>query len=221
MIVRFYLRDLFALLLLTLLQIQAKPVKPVKPVKPQKAETKRTCIESWHVERHDNPWSGLTSTAEAEARANHIRSLAVKVGEKNLIRPIAGLAPTNEIILLRAPDAIEVAVNKKYFSDLTRQDVTRGLFRQAGLIGTATPLALKAFTPRQILTLLLQYQIIMTYAHIEADLCLISEQAQNGQYSATLTGEHTYYTNSRNVSSFAFDFTLNDKTGEMRVAKTP
>jgi hypothetical protein len=203
----------FFILLLGMVHVQAKPVKP------QKTEQKPTCIESWHVERDDNPWSGLTSTAEAETRTYRVRSTAVKSDEKNLIKPIKGLVPANEIILLRAPDSVEVTVNKKYFGDLTRQDATRAAFTQGGLIGTATPHSLKIFTPRQILALLLQYQVILTYAHIEADICLTREQTQNGLYSAALTGEHTYYTNSRNVSSFGFEFTLNEKTGEMRVAR--
>ncbi len=203
----------FVLLLSGVVHVQAKPVKP------QKTETKRTCIESWHVERDDNPWSGLTSTAEAEARTYRVRSAAVNGDEKNLIKAIEALVPANEIILLRTPNAVEVTINKKYFGDLTRQDATRGTFTEGGLIGTATPHTLKIFTPRQILALLLQYQVILTYAHIEADICLIREQTQNGLYSAALTGEHTFYTNSRNVSSFGFEFVLNEKTGEMRVAQ--
>jgi hypothetical protein len=203
----------FFVLLLGMVHFQAKPVKP------QKAETKPTCIESWHVERDDNPWSGLTSTAEAEVRTYRVRSAALNGAEKNLIKAIEGLVPANEIILLRAPDSVEVTVNKKYFGDLTRQDATRGAFTQGGLIGNATPHSLKIFTSRQILALLLQYQVILTYAHIEADICLIREQTQNGLYSAALTGEHTFYTNSRNVSSFGFEFVLNEKTGEMRVAQ--
>jgi len=211
MITRMPRRRFFALLLVTLLQIQAKPMKTKSP------EEKPTCIESWHVERHDNPWSGLTSTAEAEARTYRIRSVVMKGEEKNLIKPLAGIVPASDYILLRTPNAVEVTVNKKYFGDLSRQDATRGSFTQGGLIGTATPHTLNVFRPRQILALLLQYQIILTYAHIEADICLVRDQTQNGLYSASLTGEHTYYTNSRNVSSFNFEFTLNEKTGEMRV----
>lgn len=214
MIIRLFYRDIFALLVLTLLHIQAKPVKP------QKTESKPTCLESWHIERHDNPWSGLTSTAEAEARTFSIRSVAATGIAKNTIKRLAGIVPANEFILLRGPADSEVTVNAKYFGDLKRRDATRGTFTHDGLIGTATPYTLKIFKPRQILALLLQYQIILTYAHIEADICLIREQTQNGLYSASLTGEHTYYTNSRNVSSFGFEFTLNEKTGEMRVVPT-
>ena len=181
------------------------------------------------LESRDDRMAGNILAAEvlafAKGNVNSWRAFAIRVigmtpeARAVFIKAIKGLVPANEIILLRAPDSVEVTVNKKYFGDLTRQDATRGAFTQGGLIGNATPHSLKIFTSRQILALLLQYQVILTYAHIEADICLIREQTQNGLYSAALTGEHTYYTNSRNVSSFGFEFTLNEKTGEMRVAR--
>lgn len=175
-----------------------------------------TCTKTWHIERHNNPWSGLTNDAATEEATYTVRAVTERPAGKNRLTQPPGI-DANDFLLFRSGESNAVVVNARYFSNLTRQDVTGRPLRSGGLIGAAKPAALKRWQAAELLGLLLKQQIILTYAHIEADICLTGEQTQHALYSATLTGEHTYYTNSRNVSSFGFEFTLNEKTGEMRV----
>lgn len=50
---------------------------------------------------------------------------------------------------------------------------------------------------------------------------LVSAAEKDGTFKAELSGEHVYYTNSRNISAFRFDFELNKKTGVMQVKIQP
>lgn len=190
------------------------PAVAARPKKPRMNTA--TCIKTWHIERHNNPWSGLTNDAAAEEATYTVRAVTDRPAGKNRLTQPPGI-DANDFVLFRVDESKAVVVNARYFTDLTRQDVTGRPLRSGGLIGAAKPAALARWRPAELMGLLLEQQIILTYAHIEADVCLTRESSQNGLYSAIVTGDHTYYTNSRNVSSFKFEFSLNEQTGAMQV----
>jgi hypothetical protein len=188
------------------------PAAAARPKKPRMNTA--TCLKIWHIERHSNPWSGLTSDAAAEEATFTVRAVETRPAGVNRLSQPAGL-DTNDFVLFRSDKSKAVVVNAHYFSDLTRQDVTGRPLRNGGLIGVAKPAALKRWQGAELLGLLLEQQIILTYAHIEATVCLVAATEKDGIYRAELTGEHVYFTNGRNVSGYKFTFELNAKSGEI------
>ena len=174
------------------------------------------CLKTWHIERHSNPWNGLTGDAAAEEATFTVRAVRQRPTAPNMLAQPGGIA-ANDFFLYRSEKDRAVVVNARYFGDLTRQDVTGKPLRKGGVIGVATPATLKRWQPAELLGLLLEQQIILTYAHIEATVCLVDASETDGVYRAELTGEHVYYTNERNVSGLDFRFEINLRTGTMAV----
>ena len=190
---------------------------PALTAKTRKTSMKDSpCLKTWHIERHNNPWNGLTGDAATEEASFTVRAVKQRPAAPNMLAQPGGIA-ANDFFLYRSEKDRAVVVNARYFGDLTRQDVTGRPLRKGGVIGVATPAALKRWQPAELLGLLLEQQIILTYAHIEATVCLVSATENNGIYRAELTGEHVYYTNERNVSGFNFQFELDRSTSEVRV----
>lgn len=175
-----------------------------------------SCLKTWHIERHNNPWNGLTGDAAAEEATFTVRAVKQRPAAANTLTQPNGIG-ANDFFLYRSEKDRAVVVNARYFGDLKRQDVTGRPLRNGGVIGTATKIALNSFKPETTLGLLLELQIIITYAHIESTVCLVQDSEKDGIYQAQLTGEHVYFTNERNVSAFSFRFELNRRTGEMRI----
>lgn len=130
----------------------------------------KKCLQTWHVQRHDNRWAGLTGDAAAEEATYTVRTLPENSGAPNLIQQ-PGSAPAGNFILYRAEKGHAVFVNPAYFGELHRVDVTGRALRNEGKIGKATAKALKQWSPIEILGLLIELQVIITYAHIEANVC--------------------------------------------------
>jgi len=190
---------------------------PALSAKNRKTRMKETsCLKTWHIERHANPWNGLTNDAAAEEATYTVRAVEKPPAGVNRLSQPAGI-DANDFVLFRSEKSEAVVVNARYFSDLTRQDVTGRPLRHGGVLGVAKPAALKKWRGAELLGLLLEQQIILTYAHIGATVCLVSAAETDGVYQAELAGEHVYYTNKRNVSDFGFKFELNLSNGEMKV----
>lgn len=176
----------------------------------------KNCLATWHIERHANPWSGLTGDAAAEEATFTVRTQSTKSDAPNVLKQPA-VVQAGDFILYRAEKGRAVFVNPAYFGELNRVEVTGRALRNDGKIGKATAKALRQWSPIEILGLLIELQVIITYAHIESNICLVRAEENDGIFKAELSGEHVYYTNSRNVSKFSFVFELNRRTGEMRV----
>jgi len=174
------------------------------------------CLATWHIERRANPWSGLTGDAAAEEATFTVRTQSTKPDAPNVLKQPA-VVQAGDFVLHRAEKGRAVFVNPAYFGELNRVEVTGRALRNDGKIGKATAKALRQWSPIEILGLLIELQVIITYAHIESNICLVRAEENDGIFKAELSGEHVYYTNSRNVSKFSFVFELNRKTGEMRV----
>jgi hypothetical protein len=194
---------------------------PAFATKPRKTSMKQTnCLRTWHIERHTSPWKGLTGDAATEEATFTVRAVETPPAGVNQLAQPAGL-DANDFVLFRSDKLSAVVVNARYFSDLTRQDVTGRPLRHGGVIGYAKPAALKRWQAADLLGLLLEQQIILTYAHLEATVCLVAATEKDGVYEAELTGEHIYYTSRRSVSSFRFRFVLERRTGKLRVESLP
>lgn len=177
----------------------------------------KKCLATYHIERGGNPWSGMTSSAAEEAASMSIRAA---VADEPGLEAIGGLdayridgAPP----LLRSKAAKSVVVNKRYFSALARADATRIRPGAVLQIGRFLDTSFRAMTPGKLVSFLLESQIIITYWHIEAQLCLEKESDTAAAYAAWFTGQHVYFTNERNVDPLRFVVRIDRKNGAMTV----
>ena len=176
-----------------------------------KIKLPETCQQKLLITRTDCPWVGMTDSYEKEQATKLVKANAL--GSTHT--PFAALKAFDQPDVLLAKDAQrkEVHINKNHFSDLRRGDATRlgkGIEHQ---IGTFRDLAFKRLNPRQLVLFLLQAQIIETYWHLEAELCMVSEEDKPESYRAQFRGVHRYCTNSCEEDAFAFTVHINKKTG--------
>jgi hypothetical protein len=124
-------------------------------------------------------------------------------------------------ILWFTPDGSAAVVDRGVLSDVTIADVTRlgpddppiTVTRLAGEARAGHP-------PRAWLLWLIASGAIQTFAHLEAALCVESEQEGKDGYEAIVSGRHVYYTSRRNEAPYRFAFRL-APSGVVTVAGLP
>ncbi|MCH2045267.1 MAG: hypothetical protein MK212_14215 [Saprospiraceae bacterium] len=94
-------------------------------------------------------------------------------------------------------------VHADYFSDLRVQDLNRIHKKDQALIGTVK----KDLPFETLIRFLIETDIIETFIHISSEMIV---QITN-HHQAEVRGTHTYYTNEKNVASFAFTILWNEK----------
>jgi len=98
-------------------------------------------------------------------------------------------------------------VNQAVFSDLSMVDVTSLPAGEQRRIGQVTELSIGMIGGRELLRFLVRAQILLAYAHIGADICIVSEEhLADGGYAARVTGSHRYFTNEEQIGRYAFRF---------------
>lgn len=169
----------------------------------------------YNVERGENPWSGMTDTAEQEERNRtiHARSGDVLKGYGPIDAPY--LKMQGRPLLFRSMQKKEVVVSEADFSMLTRPDVTRIAPGDEVVIGRALKGELLA--PSFLLPFLLKGQILISYWHTDADIRLTSESESNGRICYEFGGEHHYYTNEKNTDPLSFAVCVEAKSGQISV----
>lgn len=136
-------------------------------------------------------------------------------------RPIPTLtefAALGQPLLWINQEKTEVVVDGRYFSDLTVVDVTSFFGQQDPLtIGRVMPAVLEVFEPQEIVRFLLTSEIIRTYAHLEAEVCWVSENETPETYSAYFEGVHRYCTQECVEDSYVFRFEMDKVSGLITV----
>ena len=172
------------------------------------------CEKSWQITRGTSPWQGLTSSSGDEEASKKIRAVPLKDSDYKTVPGLEKYSVNGVIIIGRSEKLRRVAVEVSLFSDLSRADATRpvqGRFK----IGTYRDLPFAVLKPRQIAEFLIESQIINTFWHVEADLCLVAEEDSADSYRAHFKGKHIYFTNERNEEPLDFTIIIDKKTGEM------
>ncbi len=171
------------------------------------------CSEKLTITRADCPWVGMTDSYEKEQATKLVKAQALGSAHT----PFAALTPFDQpdLLLAKDPQRKQVHINERYFSDLRRGDATRLGKGIEHKIGTFRDLSFKRLSPRQIVLFLLQAQIIETYWHLEAELCMVSEEDQPERYRAEFRGVHRYCTNRCEEEAFAFAVRIDKKTGNV------
>lgn len=166
----------------------------------------------YKIDRHENPWQGMTDTAAQEERNRTI--LAIELpgpGFKALNAPFFMFR--GKPILFRNDTGKEVGVDQKAFSQLERPDATRLSVGEEKRIGMAQNSDL--LNPAFLLPFLLSGQIVTTYWHTDAELRFQAEEIQEGRVCYQFEGEHHYYTNEKNTRALRFAICTDPRTREI------
>lgn len=172
-----------------------------------------TCQQKLLITRADCPWVGMTDSYEKEQTTKLVKAQAL--GRTHT--PFASLKTFDQPDILLAKDdkKKEVHINPQYFSDLRRGDATRLAKNAEHALGTFRDLSFKRLSPAKLVDFLLLAQIVETYWHLEADLCLTGEEDKADQYRADFRGTHRYCTNRCEEERFAFSIRIDKKSGAM------
>lgn len=108
-------------------------------------------------------------------------------------------------LLWWSQDKTHAVVNAAVLTDLTVADVTALPAGQQVKVGQLSELGVGAIGGRELVKFLIAARAIATYVHIGAELCLVEDHDDGARgYRARFTGEHTFFTNKKNVRPLAF-----------------
>jgi hypothetical protein len=159
-----------------------------------------------HGQQDDFPRSYAAATID---RANQVPVEAVKSHQIN-----------GSPILWFDAGKTAVVVDSAALSAVNLVDATRIQAGEIAAVGTVAPAALATIDARDLVTFLIRARVIATYAHIGSELCLAEEVKNDAGYRARYTGEHTYYTNEKNVDPLAFEVRI-DPAGAIAIFGLP
>lgn len=113
------------------------------------------------------------------------------------MRPLEGFG---ELLWI---DGGAVVADASLVGDLPEVDATR-LADGEQVVMTKLTRAGKARPPREFAKWLMRSGLLRTYWHIESAVCQEAEESRDGAWAGRYSGEHVYFTNSRNTGRFAF-----------------
>jgi hypothetical protein len=112
-----------------------------------------------------------------------------------------------------------VVIDRSELDDLQRVYLSaRREDSQPVLVGRITQRAFRRIGGRLLFEQLLGNRVIVTYSHLEAKFCLVSEKVSKNAYEAVFSGYHEYWTCERHYGPVNFSFEVT-ADGEMLVRK--
>ncbi|HEY3449603.1 MAG TPA: hypothetical protein VGK67_24835 [Myxococcales bacterium] len=193
----------------------AAPAPATPPAKDKPMDSTpapQRCLAELAIDRGQSPWQGYTSSAEEEASGKHVAAVA-DLSKLERVPHLAKYDLAGKPLLAIDRERRRVVVSGEHFGDLERADGTRSGVTRMGTVHSA---ALKA-RPRELVLFLVEAQLVQTYWHLEAKVCLDSEEDGAKQYRARLSGTHLYFTSRRNEKPLSFQVTLDKATGALTV----
>lgn len=175
--------------------------------------TEKGCLVELAVERGRSPWAGFTGSHLEEAAGHRVRAVA-DLRDLEVPPHLERMGSAPLLAINRAQRS--VVISAAHFSDLVRPDATQLAVGQRAVMGTLKGAALAA-PPRDVARFLVASELVRTYAHLEARLCLHAEENVKDRYVAHFRGEHTYFTSKRHQDRYAFRIELSRTTGEISV----
>lgn len=174
------------------------------------ASALQKCIENFYIGRENCPVQPATDFVSARAgRVSGTMSVPENLQKFKIDgRPL--------MVLDRKGGGL--VVDSRYFTGLKRVDATRN----AGgiqVVGRVLDFGLKKLRPRDIVSMLLESQIVGTYWHLHSFLCLENENDDARQYLARLTGTHVYCTNTCHNDPLDFSLKIDKETGKIALIK--
>jgi len=179
-----------------------KPDELSNPINVPTQQTSTTCLQTIYTD-NNIPYLQNLDTQDT------IKSIDFDSNQES-ITPLS-----NSEIFATDNSTSNLVVNEKYFSDLNKVDATR--IEDAKLIGITTTYIQEKLTPREIFTLLIETQIIQTYWHLGATICLETEENTPENYIANYSASHEYCTNKCQSEEYTFQINLNKESGEIKI----
>jgi hypothetical protein len=175
------------------------------------------CMKTFSIQRGQSPWQGMTGSAEEEKDSMKVRALGFDAALHDGFAHLKKYDKGGEPMIFRAHGKKIVGVNGRYFSDLQRADATRiGAGTVIGMGSVRVPV--NSFTtPKELASLLVESQLVITFWHIGSELCLEKETANGTEYAAFFSGAHTYFTNEKNIDPLRFAVRIDLVSGAITV----
>lgn len=167
------------------------------------------CLAVFTLDHEDSP---LTERQELGSPAGHPQSRvpAAEIDPERQ-RPVsaaAALQLEGRPIAWFSPGLDVVVLDAAAFAPLRTVDATRAPPDEPRRVGRVMPRARAALGERGVIELLLRAEVIQTYWHLGADLCLGAETTTDGTYRARLHGVHQYATNRLVDEALAFEVSI-------------
>jgi hypothetical protein len=159
------------------------------------------------LHRGESPWNGFTASWEEEDRGMKIAAAPIDPAYERIPK-LDAYGPGDALLAIDRAGK-RVVANEKFFSPLSRVDVTRTVKKH--VIGTAKDKRLYE-KPARFAEFLIVSDLIHCYAHVGATVELAKE-SDGPVYRAEFTGEHEYFTNSRHTAPLHFAVEIDKATG--------
>ena len=112
-------------------------------------------------------------------------------------------------VLWFSEDHTKVVVDETLASALTHVDATRLSAGERVRVGALTAAGREGLGGRGWVELMLRAHVVGTWIHIGSQVCLSAERETEADgYRVSVDGEHTYFTNEKNVDPVHFDVTI-------------
>jgi hypothetical protein len=171
-------------------------------------------IREYLVERAHSPWREYTGSA-AEEQAGYAVAAGVVAGLERLPH-LARYELDGEPYLAVDRPRRRVVLNERFFGPFIRPDAPRLAAGERVRIGTVKEPRITA-VPVELVSFLIEAELIRTYWHVEARLGLEELVPAEGGVSALVEGRHVYYTDRRHEELVRFRIEVTTATGAVDV----
>lgn len=164
----------------------------------------KTCLEKFEITRGNNILKDLQKNNEnifLEATLN-FKSFS----------PIEDFKLNNDYLLWKKQKGIKIVINGKYFTNLKQVDATTINKGENKLLGK---LLNQKVSYLQLIDFLLKTNLIISYWHLESNICLEKVKNNKKEYIAYFIGIHKYCTNKCQNGSLKFAIKFNKKNGKI------
>ncbi len=191
----------------------------IKKIEPEASAEKQGCVASYMIDSNDALFLQFDkSPGDSELYAAQAGSFKPKYkGAYKALGTAENYRINGEAIAWVDNTDKRIVLDKTYFTDLLFPDATRLKPDEIIEIGKVQAALLSVWPFKKLVSFLLETQIINTYWHISADICLIEEQETAETYTAIFDAKHIYFTNERNVEEYVFAIQIHKETGLIRI----
>jgi hypothetical protein len=108
-------------------------------------------------------------------------------------------------------------LNSNYFGNIKRTSLMVEPLTKFE-VGEYKQTNFEEFSPREVTQFLLKSNILNSYWHTDADLCLEKEEDTADEYRASYKATHYYYTNESNEETYKFEIALDKESGKIKLS---
>ncbi len=122
-----------------------------------------------------------------------------------------------ESFLYYSKEKDDFYLNSNYFGSIKRSGLIIEPLSEFE-VGEYKETDFNEFTPREVTRFLLKSNILSSYDHTHANLCLEEESDSDEEYRASYKATHYYYTNESNEETYKFEIALDKESGKIKLS---